>query len=426
MRNLLWNLLVLLFLPLFFFAAILPKRKKYFVWGSAPLISNKYWSEALKQLNIQSITIMQCFYKINKKSDYDLYIEDFAPKYLPRIIRMGIGTCLALLFVLRKARVVHISYLGFALGSSIFWRLESFFLKIGGVKVIVTPYGSDAYMYSKIIDPSLRYGLLASYPNLARLEDKTEKYVRHWNRHADIIIAGLMIDGIGRWDVTMNQIFCINIQNWQSKTTYSKHDGINGLVRIIHTPNHRGFKGTEFLLDAVEQLKKEGLKIELILLEGVPNEKVRELMQTADILGEQFIATGYALSGIEGMASGLPVLANLEHEAYTRVFRRYGFLNECPILSTSPESLVNNLKVLIKNPILREELGRAGRAYVEKYHSYETAQYLFGSIYNKILYGNDIDLINLFHPLKSEFNKSKPYIQHPLVENKLPNNSWQC
>ena len=38
------------------------------------------------------------------------------------------------------------------------------------------------------------------------------------------------------------------------------------------------------------------------------------------------------------MASGLPVLANLDHEAYTTVFRRYAFLNECPILSSSPET----------------------------------------------------------------------------------------
>ena len=275
-------------------------------------------------------------------------------------------------------------------------------------------------MYSKLVDTSLRYGLLASYPNLARLEDKIEKRVKHWMKHADVVIAGLMIDGMGRWDVTMPQIFSIDARTWQCKAEYSKHDGVTGSVKVIHTPNHTGFKGTEFLIHAVAQLKQEGLLVDLILLERVQNEKVRELMQTADILAEQFIATGYALSGIEGMASGLPVLANLDHEAYTRVFRRYAFLNECPILSTTPESLVEHLRLLVRNPALRNELGRAGRKYVEKYHSYETTQYLFGSIYSKILYGNNVDLINLFHPLKSEYNKRKPYIQHPLVENKLP------
>jgi hypothetical protein len=143
-------------------------------------------------------------------------------------------------------------------------------------------------------------------------------------------------------------------------------------------------------------------------------------MQTVDILAEQFIGIGYALSAIEGMASGLPVMANLEHEAYTRVYRRYGFLDECPVLSTSPETLVDNLRALVTDPALRETLGRASRAFAEKYHSYEMARYLFGSIHDRIVHGKDVDLINLFHPLKSEYNRRTPLIAHPLNENRLP------
>ena len=192
---------------------------------------------------------------------------------------------------------------------------------------------------------------------------------------------------------------------------------------MLHTPNHRGFKGTEYLVDAVERLRGEGLNLELTMLEGVPNSDVQAAMQQVDIHAEQFLATGYALSGIEGMASGLPVLANLEHDAYTRVFRRYGFLDECPILSTTPETLAGNLRLLVKNPELREELGRAGRAYAEKYHSYAMAQYMFGAVYDRILDGKDVDLINLFHPLKSEYSRRTPRVSHPLVESRLPPDS---
>jgi hypothetical protein len=48
------------------------------------------------------------------------------------------------------------------------------------------------------------------------------------------------------------------------------------------------------------------------------------------------------------------------------------------------------------------------------------ARYLFGSIHAKIVEGKEVDLINLFHPLKSSYNKAKPRIVHPLVENRLP------
>ena len=44
------------------------------------------------------------------------------------------------------------------------------------------------------------------------------------------------------------------------------------------------------------------------------------------------------------------------------------------------------------------------------------AQYLFTHIFRK-LDGEDIDLMNLFHPLKSEYVQNN-YIQTPLVNNK--------
>jgi glycosyltransferase involved in cell wall biosynthesis len=137
------------------------------------------------------------------------------------------------------------------------------------------------------------------------------------------------------------------------------------------------------------------------------------------VLAEQFLAPGYGTNGVEGLASGLPVLANLEHEAYSRVYRRFGFLNECPIVSAAPENLAERLRVLVRNPELRRELGTASRAFAEKYHSYATAQYMFGALYEKLVRGADIDLMTLFHPLLSEYNRRTPRVQHPLIENRL-------
>lgn len=415
-------------LPILFLAAIIPGRRDTLVWGSRPLISFKYWSRAMQRAGRSSMTIMEGHYAISRRDDFDRYFEDYAPHWLPTTIRNGIGASLALLFVLRRASVLHTSFDGFAMRNTVWWRLESRLCRLAGVKTVVLPFGADVYTYSRVIDISMRYGLLASYPKLAVIEARTGRQVAHWVKNADCIVSAFMIDGVGRWDVTVNNAFTIDTADWAAKRDYSEADGKNAAVRILHTPNHRGFKGTEFLLNAVDALKAEGYKIDLILLEKIPNEQVREIMQTVDILAEQFIAPAYAMSGIEGMASGLPVLANLDHEDYTRVFRRYGFLDECPILSSPPERLRDNLRVLISNPTLREELGRAGRAFAEKYHSDATAQYMFGAIHDRILHGREVDLINLFHPLKSDFNRRTPKVSHPLTENRLPADSpyWQC
>jgi glycosyltransferase involved in cell wall biosynthesis len=276
-------------------------------------------------------------------------------------------------------------------------------------------------MYSKISDFSLRHALLLSYPKAAINELAITRRVKYWVKRADVIMPFFQMDGIGRWDVLPFSAVTIDAKDWTCKSTYSDHDGINGIVKVVHTPNHRGFKGTEFLIEAVDDLRSEGLLVELILVEGKPNSEVKRIMhEDADILAEQFIVTAYALSAIEGMASGLPVLANLENESYTQIFRRYSYLNECPILSTSPENIKNNLRALVTSPKLRRELGFAGRKFVEKYHSDEFAEYIFKSIYENIYYHKNIDLMNLFHPLKSKYRLSKPLIKSPLIKNKLP------
>jgi glycosyltransferase involved in cell wall biosynthesis len=417
LRNLLWNIFAISTLPLLLIGALLPARRTKLVFGSSPIISNKYWSEALRAAGHDSMTVVDGHFDINREQDFDRYFVGFAPSWLPRRLRLAFGACLALLFVLRNAQVVHMPFSGFALNDTILWRWEARLFRLANIKTIIMPFGADFWMYSRLMDPALRFGLLASYPEASRIEDAQSRRVAHWTRHADAIISGFILDGLGRWDVTVPIMFTIDADEWQPKDAYSTSDGHTGSVKILHTPNHRGFKGTEFVIDAVERLKGEGLQVELVLLERVPNQHVKELMREVDILAEQFIWTGYALSGIEGMASGLPVLANLEHEAYTRVFRRNSFLDECPILSATPENLANRLRLLVINPDLRAALGRSGRTYVEKYHSYEAAQYLFGSVYDRILHGKDIDLMNLFHPLKGP--QRRPRVRHPLTENRL-------
>ena len=76
---------------------------------------------------------------------------------------------------------------------------------------------------------------------------------------------------------------------------------------------------------------------------------------------------------------------------------------------------------MIKNPKLREELGRANRCYAEKYHSEKTAQFIYENIYNRIWHKKQVDLMALFLPLNSDaYNNQTTKINHPLIENKLP------
>ena len=93
-KRLAWNALILLFLPVFLLAALLPgKRKDLLIWGPEPGIDNKYWSQAMKEVGWKSVTLMSDHYAINKRGDFDLYYVDFVPlAFLPRSLRWAIGS----------------------------------------------------------------------------------------------------------------------------------------------------------------------------------------------------------------------------------------------------------------------------------------------------------------------------------------------
>ena len=414
------DLSVLLFLPVYFLAAVLPARRRdAFVWGTVPVICMRYWSQAVKGLGLNSFTIMSGKQAYDARSQFDRYFEDFAPTFLPGNIRWLLGMNLALLYALRRARVAHFTYLGFALGPSNLWRIEAYLFKLAGVRTVIIPFGADGYMVSELTDTTLRYALLAARPYFARIEYKTKRKTTYWMKHVDVIVGSWMVEGLGRWDVTIHQPRVVDTSFWTPKTEYGQNDGINGPVKVVHAPSSRRFKGTEFVIDAVERLQAEGLEVELMLVENVPNALVGDYLRQADVMIEQTLFVGYAISALEGLSCGIPMICNLEHEAYTRVFRRVSFLDECPVVSAAPETLTDTLRKLVRDPQLRETLGRASRAFAEKYHSYETARHTFGAIYDKLLHGKDVELITLYHPLLSDYNKCQPRIEHPLRGSKI-------
>ncbi len=429
-KKFLLKTLAFLCFPIFFFLGmLLALFARYFlpastkspslVWGVTPIISNAYWSKAMSIMGYQSHTFTNGFYStINKRSDWDLILQERYGKYTPNFVKI----LFAFFESMFKYNIYFISSDGFFLGGTPYWWLENILLKIAGKKIVLLPYGSDSYVYRRIRSLDTIHALMISYPQAARKQEWIATRVEYWCRNADVVIPHFMgPDGFGRWDILVPNIFALDLSLWTSSTKKSTANGHNGSVVIVHAPNHRGFKGTEFIIDSIEQLKSEGLNIEFLLIEKKQNDEVREILtQKADILIEQIIATAYALNAIEGMACSLPVISNLEDDALFRPFRRWSYFLECPIVSASPETLTDVLRKLVTRPELRHQLGRAGREYVEKYHGLDFAQHMFSAVIEH-LYGrmDAHTLLNLYNPRTSEYCKRRPKVKHPLVNNRI-------
>lgn len=372
-------------------------RTRDTVFGGAGMISYARWSDALRKSGFNSRTIVWSTPGIYPQGTFD---HDIGARWKNL---SGIMAPIIFLKEIRKADTIICGFDGFILGLGRLRRFEFFLLKLGKCKTVVVPYGGDSYVYSKINSEEVAHVLQISYPQAARRQRNLTNDVERCVKHADFIFLGLMtFDGFGRWDALPFNAMVIDLDLWRP----GLRDWQSKVIKVGHAPNHRGFKGTEFIVEAVGKLKSEGVQVELELLEGVPNEQVRQMFSSqVHILVEQLIGPGYAMNGVEGLASGLVVVANLSDERIMRPMRRWSFAGECPIVSATPESIYEVLRELLVKRDELERIGNASRDYAVKYHSAEAFAEFYLAIDEYLWAGGDRP-INFFHPLLGSFRKS--------------------
>lgn len=147
-------------------------------------------------------------------------------------------------------------------------------------------------------------------------------------------------------------------------------------IRIVHAANHRAFKGTDFLVNAVEGLVGEGYPIELVLVEKMPNETALALYRSADIIFDQCLIGFHGYFALEGMALGKPVMS------FVRSPQEYLLApDECPMINTSLLTLKSDLAELCRDRGRLHNLGVRGRQYIEKYYTVEAVSRRMANVY---------------------------------------------
>ena len=130
---------------------------------------------------------------------------------------------------------------------------------------------------------------------------------------------------------------------------------------VIHSPSAPVAKGTKYVLEAVEKLKRE-YDFEFKLVQNMKRREALKIMREADIFVDQLIIGAHGVSAVEAMAFGKPVLCYINNE----IGKNYPA--ELPIVNANPENVGEKIEMLLKNPLMRNEIGKKSREYVEKYH----------------------------------------------------------
>jgi glycosyltransferase involved in cell wall biosynthesis len=140
----------------------------------------------------------------------------------------------------------------------------------------------------------------------------------------------------------------------------------NEVPLVLHAPSDRAVKGTEHVLTAVDELRREGRAFEFQLVEGIPHDEVRSHVERADVFVDQLHAGWYGVAAVELMALGKPVVSNLRADDFGVLPAE--MRSELPVVGATVETLADVLRELLSDDERRRRLGRAGRAYVERWH----------------------------------------------------------
>lgn len=338
--------------------------------GPEPMINNVYHKKALLKAGYSAETYVESVYVITRQFDH--------------ILMPGKGFLGSFLFQLKifwhavsHYKILYIYFNGGPFFTAKFiWKLEPYLLKIANVKVVVMAYGGDVQDHSRDPNLLLKHATAVDYPGHGQKRRRIAGQIDLWTQHADHILGGCdWVDYLYHWDSLQIAHFSIDTEamairaaSWPPRPLEPGTP-----LRVMHAPNHRTTKGTPFFLQAIEELVAEGVAIELVMLERVPNEEILEAILDCDIILDQLICGWYAMFAIEAMSLGRAVVCNIRPDLRA-LYMGAGLLepDELPIIDAAPRTVKDILRSLAAmNRHELAELGRRSQEYVRRHHSLE-------------------------------------------------------
>ena len=160
--------------------------------------------------------------------------------------------------------------------------------------------------------------------------------------------------------------------------------GANGKPKIIigHSPSSRRMKGTDdVLVPAVETLRREGLNVELKIIEGVSHEECVDAKMGLTIFWDQCIVGAYGNSALEAMQFGIPTMCWL---APKTLVQARGRLDGCPMVNfdPTPDGCAEAIRGLLSQDL--SVVARETRRWTREVHGYGTVGRKYMELYRQL------------------------------------------
>jgi len=329
-----------------------------------------YYKKGFEALGYSTFTVANYRNKYYPEARYDVVLDEIVGKQFitsgifGRIWR-SLHARTSAAFVFFKALLTCQVFYYNTGGNILPFRLDYFLIRLFRKKLVVIFLGSEIrhwYLYKKDMETLGLDGLFATCieayrnQNFNTYEDKRERVLAA-ERYANLILSQP-----GFAQLQSKPYMRVTVGLFIPEYGFAIHERKRPL--IVHAPTARGVKGTEFVLEALDKLRGEGIEFDFKLIENMPNQKLIELLIEADIVIDELSSDTIGVLSTEAMATGNAVLT--------------GYLADlvkiplpCPVLNTNKSNVYNNVKRLIVDLDYRTQLARQGREYVNKHHNIE-------------------------------------------------------
>ncbi len=194
-----------------------------------------------------------------------------------------------------------------------------------------------------------------------------EKALRASRRYADAIFVSTpdLLESVPEAVLLPQPIDMERFQQVRGEAehiTASQDPRQNKLIRIAHAPTNRVIKGSGYLIQAVESMRKRGMPVELVLVEGKPYAEAMRQYATADIVVDQLLIGSYGQVSVEIMALSKPVVC------YIREDLREHYPRDLPVISANVENIEAVLERLVEQRDQWVEIGQKGLDFVRRHH----------------------------------------------------------
>jgi glycosyltransferase involved in cell wall biosynthesis len=156
--------------------------------------------------------------------------------------------------------------------------------------------------------------------------------------------------------------------SWFDIERVERNQKINKTIKIVHAPTNRMIKGTDYIINAVNNLKNK-YPIDFTLVENMSHENALKIYRSADLIIDQIRIGWYGGFALEAMKMGIPVAVYINK--YDLQYVPYNMkiaLNES-VVNVNPQTLEDKLRQIIENRDILHEISDRAYEYVSEFHN---------------------------------------------------------